>query len=81
MDDAHTIDKPITQSEAADILCVSPRTLETWRVKGIGPRYLQYSSRCIRYLTSEVLAWREGQIRRSTSDKNATSMRIDRRSI
>ncbi len=32
--------KTLTQKQAADILCVSPRTLESWRVKGCGPSYL-----------------------------------------
>ena len=67
MTERSTTDKTLTQTEAAALLSVSPRTLESWRVKGCGPEYLRYSSRCIRYLQSEVEQWKQGRRRNSTS--------------
>ena len=44
-------------SKAAEILNISPRTLETWRRKGIGPPHIAYGSRCIRYDERQVSSW------------------------
>lgn len=33
--------RPLTTSEAASYLSVTPRTLERWRAKRIGPRYIK----------------------------------------
>lgn len=48
-----------TTSQAAEVLNISPRTLEAWRQKGIGPPFIAYSSRCVRYRETELLRWIE----------------------
>ncbi len=58
----------LRQREAADILNVSPRTLEAWRWRGGGPQYLQLSIRCIRYRRSDLEAWERDRERQNTSD-------------
>ena len=50
-------DRLIGQDKAAEILGVQPRTLEAWRQKLIGPRFIHHSARCVRYRLSELQAW------------------------
>jgi hypothetical protein len=50
-------DQHLTQSEAALFLRIEPRTLESWRSRGCGPRFVAYSKRCIRYRLSDLKAW------------------------
>ena len=60
-------DKLLIQREVADLLCISQRTLEGWRVRGCGPAYIQISPRCIRYRMSDVMAFVEGRRHKHTS--------------
>lgn len=59
----------LTETEAAKRLGFSPRTLQAWRFKGCGPRFLRISSRCVRYRESELDEWLASRLRRSTSDQ------------
>lgn len=56
--------------QAAAILGLSPRTLETYRLTGGGPPFLTYCNR-VRYLRSDLDAWAIAGRRRSTSDDGA----------
>ena len=56
--------------QAAAILGLSPRTLETYRVTGGGPPFLTYCNR-VHYLRSDLDAWAIAGRRRSTSDDGA----------
>lgn len=67
-----THDKLLTQSEVADLLCVSQRTLEGWRFRGHGPAFIQISPRCIRYRTSDVMAFVERKRHLHTSQYNSS---------
>jgi DNA-binding transcriptional MerR regulator len=49
--------KLLTQRQAAELLNVSPRTLEAWRLKGTGPQYIRYSNRCLRYSERDLAEW------------------------
>jgi hypothetical protein len=49
--------KLLDQTQAAELLCVEPRTLEGWRARRIGPRFIAYSRRCVRYRLSDLQAW------------------------
>ncbi len=51
----------LTQTEAAAILHVEPRTLESWRQHRVGPRYVRYSRRCVRYRVADLRTWLETQ--------------------
>lgn len=57
----------LRQEKVAELLDVSPKTLETWRLRGIGPRFCKISS-AIRYAKADVEAWLRASTRRSTSD-------------
>ena len=56
-----------TQSEAADLLRISPRSLERHRVLGTGPRYANLGRRVV-YARKDLLAWVQACSRRSTSE-------------
>jgi len=57
----------LTEAEVAERLAISPRTLQTWRYKGGGPRYLKVGS-AVRYRPEDVAAWLERQTRANTAD-------------
>ena len=58
--------KFLTSVEAAEILGLSVRTLEGWRVRGGGPIYRRFGRR-VRYARADLLAWARANARRSTS--------------
>ena len=58
----------LRQEEVARILNLSPRTLEAWRHRGGGPRYLKLTARCIRYRLSDIRTFQQDSERRHTSD-------------
>jgi hypothetical protein len=55
-------------SQAAELLHVSPRTLEKWRVAGAGPVYLKIGRLCF-YDDDAIKEWLTTRTRRSTSDR------------
>jgi hypothetical protein len=42
-------DSLLDQVQAAAWLKLKPKTLEAWRAQRRGPRFIRFSSRCIRY--------------------------------
>ena len=55
-----------TQSEAADFLRISERTLERWRVEGNGPRFRRFGRRIV-YAQGDLEGWANGRCYQSTS--------------
>jgi hypothetical protein len=51
----------LNQEQAAHFLNVQPRTLESWRQRRVGPRFVRYSMRCIRYRTQDLQTWLDSQ--------------------
>jgi excisionase family DNA binding protein len=51
----------LTQEQVAEVLQVSPRTLEDWRLRGGGPPFIKPSRRCVRYSRTALEAWVERQ--------------------
>ena len=60
----------LTESEAGRLLGFSPRTLQKWRIHGKGPPFVKLSDNkgSVRYRTSDIDAFIEQRLRRSTSD-------------
>lgn len=55
----------LTTVEAAKALALSPRTLETYRLRGTGPRYVRIGSSprgAVRYRESDLVEWTESQL-------------------
>jgi predicted DNA-binding transcriptional regulator AlpA len=50
-------DHLVTETEAAVLMGLAPRTLQSWRQHGRGPRYIRVSARAVRYRRSDLLAW------------------------
>lgn len=56
----------ITETDAADYLCQSVRTLQKWRVSGFGPQFYK-PGRSVRYRRCDLRTWAENRMRASTS--------------
>ena len=63
----------LTETEAAEYLSLTNRALQAWRCQGRGPRFVKISARAIRYRLSDLEAWVEDRLRRSTSDPGLAS--------
>jgi Helix-turn-helix domain len=59
-----------TQAEAAELLCLSERTLERFRVSGLGPRFVRIG-KSIRYQPSALETFVASRVVGSTSEKSA----------
>ena len=57
--------------EAARFLGLSHKTLNNWRVQGVGPRFVkaQGANGSVRYPLSELVAWRDAHLKSSTSQR------------
>lgn len=64
----------LTNSEAAVLLRLSPRTLEKLRVNGGGPRFRKFGSRVI-YAREDLDAWANARVCESTSDPEYVALR------
>ena len=64
--------KYLHTKEAATILCLSPRTLERWRIEGKGPTYRKFGKR-VTYSEKSLLEWAENQTHTSTSEASNES--------
>ena len=53
-------------SEAGELLGVSPRTLEDWRLRGGGPLFRKLGRRAVRYCLSDLVAFIEAGARANT---------------
>ena len=62
------VEELLTQTDAAEILKIGARSLEQWRYKGIGPKFVRISGRAIRYRQSDIDAWVQANVRQSTSE-------------
>ena len=53
----------IDSHEVAALLGVTRSTLEFWRWKGVGPKHRVIGTRMVRYLRSDVIAYRDRNVR------------------
>jgi excisionase family DNA binding protein len=58
----------LTTTDAAEFLGVSRRTLEGWRVKGGGPRFVSVSRGMVRYRRTDLESWIEGRVVANTTE-------------
>ena len=61
-------DSLLTQKQVSKILGVQTRTLESWRIRGGGPKFVRISARCIRYKIAEIREWIDKRTKSSTSE-------------
>ena len=60
----------LTQRQASEMLALSERTLERFRISGIGPKFVRMG-KSIRYRLSDVEAWIASRTVGSTSEQTA----------
>lgn len=58
----------INEKIAGAFLGLTDRTMQGYRQKGGGPKFIFLSSRCLRYRRSDLRSWAEARMRTSTSD-------------
>lgn len=59
--------KFLTTDQAAELLTVSPSTLEVWRYRGTGPRFVKIG-RSVRYRQSDLAAFIDERARVSQQE-------------
>ncbi|GHF32178.1 hypothetical protein GCM10017044_28900 [Kordiimonas sediminis] len=58
----------LNERQAAAYLNQSIRTLQGWRLRGGGPRFVKISGRSVRYRIEDINTWIEGRIVANTSE-------------
>ena len=58
-------DALLNETQAAQILNLSIRTLQAWRVRGSGPVFIQ-AGRAVRYRRTDIFQWVEAHTSRRT---------------
>lgn len=58
----------INEEAAAAFLDLSVRSMQGFRYKGGGPKFVRLSSRCVKYRRVDCREWSETKLRTSTSD-------------
>ena len=64
----------IPENPAAKFLNLKCRSLQGFRYRGGGPKYVLISSRCIRYRRIDLWEWAKARLRSSTSDTGQASV-------
>ncbi len=59
----------IGETAFAEYLNLSVRTIQGFRYKGGGPRFVRISSRCVKYRRIDGREWAEARLCSSTSDQ------------
>jgi len=66
--DPDHLDRLIREDEAASIVGYSIRTLQNWRLRGGGPKFVKASARSIRYRRRDLIEWAEARLCSHTSE-------------
>jgi predicted DNA-binding transcriptional regulator AlpA len=67
---AGDVDAALNENQAAEFLGLSTRTLQAWRVRGGGPRYVKIG-RSVRYQRRELVMFQESHTVGSTTEAGA----------
>jgi predicted DNA-binding transcriptional regulator AlpA len=70
MQPAFDADAALSEYQAAEFLGLSARTLQAWRVRGGGPRYLKIG-KAVRYQRRELVAYQQQHTVGSTAETNS----------
>ena len=58
----------LTEVQAAEVLNISIRTLQAWRLRGGGPLFVRLSGRAVRYRNGDLAVFIGSRTVKSTSD-------------
>lgn len=64
----------LSEKQAAGVLGLSIRTLQSWRLRGGGPMFVK-AGRAVRYRTADLERWVEERRRESTSGTGSHEQR------
>lgn len=64
---AAEVPRLLAPSAVAEMLGLTERTLERWRITGEGPRFVKLSRSTVRYMVDDVAAFVAGRLRANTS--------------
>jgi predicted DNA-binding transcriptional regulator AlpA len=64
---AADVQRLLTPKLVADMLGLTERTLERWRITGEGPRYVKLSRSTVRYLPDDVASFVAANLRDNTA--------------
>lgn len=53
-DDSANPEQLMTEKDVASLICITPRALQNWRLRGGGPEYVKIG-RSVRYQRSDVM--------------------------
>jgi DNA-binding transcriptional MerR regulator len=53
----NSVERVWDSNEVAKFLHISIKTLESWRQNGLGPPFVRYSRRCVRYRPEQIEKW------------------------
>ena len=68
---AEAIEPLLTQREAATHLRIAQKTLEGWRTRGGGPKFVRFGTRAVRYRPADLNEFVERGLRTSTASEAA----------
>ncbi len=63
----------IPETEAADFLDLTPRSMQAMRQRGGGPPFFRLSARCVKYTRYRCKVWYDARMRSSTSDPGSAA--------
>jgi predicted DNA-binding transcriptional regulator AlpA len=63
----------LTETQAAELLSHSVRTIQGWRLSGGGPPFIKMGGRSVRYRVCDIERWLEERRRSSTSDPGSSA--------
>ena len=58
----------INEEPAAEFVGLKVRTMQGYRYRGGGPKFIRISARCVKYRRIDLRRWAEAHLRSSTSD-------------
>ena len=56
----------MTEKDVANLICITPRALQNWRLRGGGPEYVKIG-RSVRYQRSDVIKFIEERKRKHSA--------------
>ena len=56
----------LNERQAAEVLGISVRTAQDFRLRGSGPPFIRLTPKLIRYRYDELIAWLDERVHRST---------------
>ncbi len=65
----------LDQAGAARVLFITPRTLQRWRVDGIGPAFVRLGPRRVAYRVSDIDAWASERVYTTRAEEIAGAAR------